>query len=66
MKINQEKINFIYNSISRDIKQSNLTFWKDIIKKSNSNYGDIFIKVKEKAEKENNLDIINFIKELFT
>lgn len=64
MKINKDKVNFIYNSINRDIKQSNLTFWKEIVNKSNNNYTDIFIKVEEKAKNENNLDIINFIKQV--
>ncbi len=64
MKINKDKVNFIYNSINRDISQSNLTFWKNIVKSSNNDYTDIFIKVKEKAQNENNLDIIKFMKDI--
>ena len=67
MRINENSINFIYNSMNRDIKQSNLMFWKNIIDKENNlkEYNDIFIKVEEKASKENNLDIIKFIKDIF-
>lgn len=67
MQINENNINFIYNSMNRDIKQSNLMFWKNIIGKENNlkEYNDIFIKVEEKASKENNLDIIKFIKDIF-
>lgn len=64
MRINQEKINFIYNSINRDVTQSNLKFWKNIVDKSKNDYTDIFIKIEEKAKNENNLDIIKFIKEI--
>ena len=66
MQINENNINFIYNSMNRDIKQSNLMFWKNIIGKENNlkEYNDIFIKVEEKASKENNLDIIKFIKDI--
>ena len=67
MQINENNINFIYNSMNRDIKQSNLRFWKNIAcKKENlKEYNDIFVKIREKASKENNLDIIKFIKEAF-
>lgn len=64
MHVNQNKINFIYSSMIRDVKQSNLKFWKNIVNESKNDYSDIFIKLEEKAKNENNLDIVNFIKEI--
>ena len=57
--------NIVYNSIKRDIKQSNLDFWKNnVLPKIEHNKlnKDVFEKVVEKAEKDKNYNIVDIIK----
>lgn len=56
---NQAK--FIYSSMKRDIKQSDLSFWNDILKSSELDK-DVFEKVSEIAKEDKQLDIFEIIR----
>ena len=55
------KSNFIYSSMKRDIKQSNLMFWNNILKSSEIDR-DVFKRVSEIAEEEKEMGIVDMIK----
>ena len=58
-----DKIKFVYSSICRDIKQSDLAFWSKIAQGAdNEKYRDVFIKVGEMAKKDKNKPVCDFIK----